>query len=851
MTLQIIDNLFSKARRSKILVALVLVGLATGVIYYYPAQAADALVEPVQACVFASDLHLNPETRARLARCLEWEAHQGSSICQGFYRPIIIQPLADKEETQISADNVSFYPEGRSDLSGHVEVRQAQRIVNAQTAYVYRDANTKQVTKIELLDNVRYLEPGRMMLASKATINPNDKSGHVENVVYRFDVTRAEARLPAWGRASLIERFANQNLLLKKATYSTCAPQDRAWQIEADEINLNQATQSGVANNALLRIADWPVLYTPYMSFPTTNARKSGFLLPIYGYSNVGGFDLALPYYWNIAPNMDATITPHEYSLRGTMIGGEARFLTSNSAATLAGNFLPHDRAYSNFLTVNQNQYPWFKDAPTDRWSFMVRDSTQFSPNLQMNINYQQVSDDYYLQDFSSNLAILTENQLLRQGDLTYTTDHWLFAGMLQSYQTLHPINQSAIADVYERLPQLKAQGHYDELPLNAHFSVLGQFDNFHWTNTWLPMPQGPRYHLNPVLSLPMTRSWGYVTPEVQLVENYYDLHSGSVLAPNTVNRTIPRFSVDSGLILERNASLMGHGYTQTLEPRLFYLNVPYHNQSVVPAFESAYMIFYAEQLFRTNRFSGFDRIGDANQLAYALKSRWISDNSGRELASVIVGQLTYFKNRQVKLCYSPTGNCVDDPQALGFLSPNSKTSPIASQGTLALNSAWGMSGDYVWDPYTQATNNGDLNLHYRPAENKMFNIGYSYLVAGNIIEVKNDPIVNRPLHQATFSYAWPLTETVSTLGAYSYNISEAYNMMAFAGLQYDTCCWAFRLLGGQTFKSLGANGSLEPRYNNNVYFQVLLKGLGSAALSDPATIIQTYLPGYPDIFHR
>jgi LPS-assembly protein len=185
----------------------------------------------------------------------------------------------------------------------------------------------------------------------------------------------------------------------------------------------------------------------------------------------------------------------------------------------------------------------------------------------------------------------------------------------------------------------------------------------------------------------------------------------------------------------------------------------------------------------------------------------------------------------------------------LGFLSPVATTSPIASQATYQINPVWGASGDYVWDPATHATNNGDLNLHYRPAVNRMINVGYAWLVNGNVI-VHDNQLQTRPLHQATVASAWPLTEKWSTLGAYSYNLSEGYNMMAFAGLQYDTCCWAFRLLGGQSFKSLASDG-LTPQYNNNVYFQVLLKGLGSAALSDPASTIQSYLPGYPDIFHR
>ena len=606
--------------------ALLAISLVVSVTYHNTAQAANIVMEPVQACVIAPGTPLTNSVRSKISQCLGWEANDTSSICRGFYQPINITPLADADETQISADRVSFYPAGRSELVGHVEVHQMQRVVNAQTAYVYRDPKTRQVTQIELLGNVRYLEPGRLMVARKATINPNDKSGRVDDVLYRFDVKHAAASLPAWGRAHFIERFANQDYLLRKATYSTCAPQDRAWQIEASEITLNNANATGVAKNALLRVADLPLIYTPYMSFPTSNARKSGFLMPIYGYSNVGGFDLALPYYLNIAPDFDATIVPHEYSLRGTMIGGEARFMTEHSAGMVGGNFLPNDRAFNEYLISNRDKFPVLNGVSTDRWSFLLHESTQFNSHLRMNINYQQVSDDYYLQDFSSNLAVMTENQLLRQGNLTYTTDHWLFNGMLQSYQTMHPVNQSMVADAYERLPQLLAQGSYNDLPLNANFTMLGQFDYFRWPNREQPVPQGPRYHVNPILSVPMINPWGYLTPEVQLVDNYYDLHSGNVIEANSVNRTIPRFSVDSGLTFERSGSLRGNKYTQTLEPRLYYLDVPYQNQSVVPSFDSAYMIFNSEQLFRTNRFSGFDRIGDANQLAYALTSRWISD---------------------------------------------------------------------------------------------------------------------------------------------------------------------------------------------------------------------------------
>jgi len=639
---------------------------------------------------------------------------------------------------------------------------------------------------------------------------------------------------------------------LRQATYTTCAPKDKAWDIQAETINLDDANAKVVAKNAIIRIRGWPVLYTPYLSFPTNNQRKSGFLFPLVGYSNVGGTDLGLPYYWNIAPNYDLTLTPHIYSERGVKLGGEFRYLTSNSSGVMFGDVLPHDKAFSNFLHQTEAEFPMLIGHTTNRWSVGMVETTQINPQLQLNIAIQQVSDDYYFQDFSSNLAVITQRQLLRQVDLSYTTTHWLFRGMAQSYQTLHPVNEIPVANIYERLPQLMAQGSYSDLPFNAHFNVLGQYDQFHWSNqpwenTAVTMPYGPRVHINPILSFPQLRPWGFITPEVQLVENYYKVQQ--TLGRNEFNRTIPRFSVDSGLYFERQSTLVGNAFTQTLEPRLFYLNVPYYNQTPIPVYDSGYMIFNMDQLFRTNRFSGFDRIGDANQLSYALTSRWLSDETGIERANISIGQIKYFAKRKVFLCQSITGFCEDNPYVFGSLSPVSDYSPVTTRGVYQLNSAWGITGDYIWDPYTHATNNADLHLHYQPQPNKIINFGYSYLENGDITQVRGNQSEDNALHQAIIAFSWPLAQRWGAVGAYSHNISKNYSMMSLVGLQYDSCCWAMRVLGGRTFTSL--NSGFEPQYNNNVYLQIALKGLGSVANSDPNTILQTFIPGYSDPFHH
>lgn len=811
-------------------------------------SAAPVIVEPVQACVVPRSVLLNDQERHHIADCLGWHDNF-SLLCRGSYSPIEVTPLADKDEINIWAQQVSFYRQGRSKLSGKVEIRQTNRILNAQTAYIYRDDKSNQVTKIELLGQVEYREPGHLMIARKATFNPQDHSGQIEDVLYRLNL-QTDAP-PAWGRASLIERFANKDYLLKQTTYSTCPPQDKAWHIEAESIALDQSDATGVARHAKLLVGDTPILYTPYLSFPTSKARKSGFLFPTIGSSNVGGFDFSLPYYWNLAPNYDATIIPHVYSKRGMMVGGQFRFLTPTSLGMVNARILPQDQAYKHFLFNNRNQFPQLRDASSDRWSVQVHDLTNFNPNLQLRVNFQEVSDDYYLQDFSNNLAVLTERQLLRQGDLFYTTDNWLFRGSIQSYQTLQPINQTPVSDIYERLPQLAALGNYDQLPFNGRVSLLGEYDQFHWpSNDILPKPQGPRFYLNPLLTLPQIRPWGYITPAAELVQRFYTIQGvPALLNQRDLDSSIPRLYVDSGLYFDRSLTWLGYALTQTLEPRLFYLYVPWQNQQTLPVYDSAYMIFNADQLFRTNRFSGFDRIGDANQLAYAVTSRWIDQDSGLERALVTLGQMRYFRDRKVQLCQSFTGYCTDNAYTLGFLSSTADYSPFASRAVYQFNRAWGVTGDYVWDPATHKTNNGHVDFHYQPGINHLISLGYTYLVNGDITQIATSSLHNNPLHQITFAYSWPFTERWSTLAAYSYNISKGYQMMSFAGVQYDSCCWAVRVVGGRAFQSL--SNQLRPQYNNNIYLQFLLKGLGTIGNNDPVSRIHTYLPGYVDAFHQ
>lgn len=808
--------------------------------------------ESVKACIIPDYLSLNFATRAKIAECLDWKTDT-FGICAGHYSPLTVPAVDNKESVYVEADEVTFYNTTEpSRLQGSVRVQQENRIVRAETAWIYRDPVTNNIDKIVLLDNVRLMEPDRLIIANKALIYPKDGSGRLDNILYLLNDQRHNAILPAWGRALSIQRFPNKDFLLEKATYTTCSPKDNAWEIKANRIAIDAATHTGVARDAVLKMRDIPIFYAPYFSFPTNKDRKSGFLIPVPNYSSQGGFDLSVPYYWNIAPNYDATITPHAYSRRGVMMGGLFRYLWPLSQGVLEGNILPKDRAYRRFLDGYSTNFPTLLDKSTDRWNIVALQHTQFSPDLWMDINFQQVSDDYYFQDFSTNLAVATERQLLKEANINYKTENWLFRGMVQGYQTLNPVNESVVAPIYRRLPQLIALGNYTDLPWDSHFRVLSEYDQFFWPGKEERLPEGPRYHINPTFSLPFfNKTWGYATPSVEWVGNFYEIKNHLSWLPRheQVNHNLARFYVDGGLYLDRDTQLFGEVFRQTLEPRLFYLYVPYENQSDVPAFDSAYMIFNFDQVFRTNRFSGFDRIGDANQLAWGLTSRFISERAGMERALFSIGQIRYFDSRKVRLCYAPDGLCLENPRTLGFLSPEEKWSPIAARGLYRFNPIWSVIGNYIWDPATRTTNNAQVNFHFQPDERRILQLGYTWLANGDDTRVVGNIPQNNALNQATFAWAWPFTQRWSTLGAYGYNISKGYTMMTLAGLQYDSCCWALRLMGGQTFDSI--NQYNRPEYNNSFYVQFQFKGLGSLATNDPSHVIETWIPGYQDPFAR
>lgn len=830
-------------------------------------------VEVTEVCLPPANAPLTPAVRANIAQWLDWKelsptsskgcsAKDKYNLCGGYYDEPKLEgfssQLSAENDMRVSSNEALIHVEGQSTLTGDVIVIQPNKQMTADTAYIYRDPKTKKVTQIDLFGHVAFREPGRVVYGEEGHYLPEEEQGYLDNAIYRFSLNEpntleSNELLQAWGRAASMERD-KQRYYLKEATYTTCPPKDASWHIKAKKLVLDKETGRGEATHAFLDIEDVPVFYFPYYNFPIDNRRQSGFLMPTAGYSNTSGVNFGVPYYWNMAPNYDLLLTPNYYSERGLELGGEFRYLTEKSHGELVLNGIYDDQKFEEFIQDNQAQLDAAgqDDLSNNRYEVYFHNATQFNPNWSVNAHYHDVSDDYYLQNFGTTIGETTENQLLQEADIDYKDEHWSSVAMMQHYETLHPINQTVVSDVYSRYPYWTLNGNYANLPGGTNFYINNEYDNFVWTEEDNgTQPIGDRLHTNPVFTRPIISPSGYIKPTIQLQETYYGLSQNSPGLEQNMNILAPQTSVDSSVFFDRSTNFWGNDWTQTLEPRMFYVYTPYVNQMDVPSFDSNYYIFTYDQLFRPNRFAGIDRVGDANQMSLALMSRFLDANSGTEKFHWGIGETYYFEDRRVQLMQEIPGTpYADSPTTTpGYMSPTATFSPIASQISYHFNPVWSLIGDGSWDPTTSETNNATINLHYQPGINKLINVGYSFLLNGDQTGITDTDIQDDNLNQLIFSYAWPFTPNHqwSTLGSWTENISHNYPMSYSLGVQYEDCCWAVRLLGGKIYSNLDYNN--DPVYNTGVYLQILLKGIGNVAGGSPATATGN-IQGYQDIFH-
>ncbi len=587
-----------------------------------------------------------------------------------------------------------------------------------------------------------------------------------------------------------------QVTVLESVDYSTCPISEEGWRVSASSIKLDHRSDRGSARNAVLRVKEIPILYFPYINFPISDKRKSGFLAPSFGTTNESGFDTRVPYYWNIAPNHDATITPRVLSDRGVMIGGEYRYLDRHYRGEVNFEYLPGDK-------LRDDQ---------DRSAVSIEHQQRFAHDTGVvNVLLNNVSDDAYFEDFGRSISVTSQRFLDRQVDFTYSQPYYFVSGIVQAYQTIDD-SIPAGASPYRRLPQLNFYGYRPTGPFGLISSLAAQTTYFDRDDS----VSGGRVDIEPSVTLPILRSFLDVRPKIAVRHTEYLLDDPNRAFDDRETRDVPKFSLDSNLYLERETALFGHSHIQTFEPRAFYLLIPNVGQEELPVFDSGLYSTSFQTLFLENRFTGADRIGDANQMALAFTSRMIDLESGREAYRVSVGQLYYFHDREVVVP--------------GGLQEDSSTSDFIAEAAASLGADWSARGIMQWNPEESQTNLSAVTLRYRPDLDTVVNFGYRFRRTVNDIE------------QADFSMRLPVTRAIALIGRWNYSMQENRSIETLGGVEYESCCWGLRVVARRFLRNS------QGEFDNGVFMQVQFRGLGGLGQRADSFLARG-IPGYEDPF--
>ena len=782
----------------------------------------------------------------QLATTLGWtRTPDKCTLCGGYYQDNANiaankqpAPLQNTPLNVTASKAALFKNSGESVINGDVVLTQPGREIKADQVTFFRDPTTSKITNSTLSGHVKFYEYGRLVVADQSYLDFTKEEYTLDNGIYRLLSDAKPNSNNGWGTIKHALRQSDGVLKMRQATYSSCPPDATSWHLWSDKLTLNRNTGIGHSIHTLLYVKDVPVLYTPYFRFPIDNRRVTGLLAPSVNFSANPGYSISLPLYLNLAPNYDATLTPTFYNARGMLIDGEFNHLSAKTLSKIDINYINQDRKFIEFrreystpatdkpITPAQTS---LKNSSANRALFGVNNQINFNSNWTSSLIANYATDDYFLQDFGSPITSIDQDQLFNQTQIKYTNTNWVFAVKAESFQTLHRMNNNGTSiakDLYKKLPQVNLAGYLPDglgcldYYLDTEAVNFAKNDDF---DTRIPAIGGGRFNLESGASWPLLWLGGSLVPKLALQTTQYTLHNQNPLAvpnpdkPRNITRALPIFSLDGKLFFDRNTAFLHQTYTQTLEPRLFYLWVPENTrQEKIPLFYTNLPGFDFNQLFRTNRFSGLDRTGDANQISLALTSRILND-AGQEKINIGIGQIIAFQKHQVTLTPADKDNLSPpDPLLHEYLSP------IAGQIKYSLTPKFNATTSASWDPNYQRFNVAGVALQYKEASDKVLNIWYNYSLDG---DSDTTAIVNpkRDLSRIGCSLGWRLWQNWNILGSIDYNISYQRSQNYLYGLEYESCCFAVRFIHDRAY--VGTN---KP-YESKTYVQLVLKGLGDS----------------------
>ena len=615
-----------------------------------------------------------------------------------------------------------------------------------------------------------------------------------------YFVSEANAR----GDASEIRFLGPDRYEASDASYTTCIAPNPDWYLRGSEIEVDNLRKVGTAHGASVHFLDVPVLYAPWLEFPLSNERKSGFLTPTLGSTGVRGFEIAAPYYLNLAPNYDATLTPRLMSKRGLMLGAQFRYLLGRRERA-ARNVDRGDRMPSTCRTT-------VSPATTaTRWR--GQDSTQFSPWLTGFWNLNKVSDDTYFADFADRISVTSQKSLPRDAGLQATSGPWTVLARVQSFQTLQDPN-TPVVPPYNRLPQILGSLR-DTDWLGLTWSGTAEYARFAQPAL---APTGDRFVLYPTVAWSRQGPAWFFTARTGLHLREYSLDSPTTALPDRhLSYAIPITSVDAGLVFERDLNVASTPLTQTLEPRAYYVYVPYHKQDAAPVFDTALDDFNFSQLFSDNRYIGSDRIGDANQLTMALTSRFLDGTTGGERLRLAVGQRFYFEDQRVNL---------SEPLR------SAATSDFLASAEGRLSDAWSLASLLQYNLDGHEVERLNAGFRYTPSIGHTFNATWRY--TRSIVDPTG---ALEQIKQIDLSGQWPVADNWTLVGRWNYSLSDKKTLEAVAGIEYNRDCWVLRIVGQRLTTTT-------QQATTSVFVQLELNGLARVGTS-PLELLRRSVPGY------
>jgi len=670
---------------------------------------------------------------------------------------------------ELQADSAAASPDRVFLLKGDAVIRYGFRTLRANDITYRQEAG-----EIEAAGGIHFTGPDLVVTGDSALLQTDADRGNIRQLTYALPQQHIR------GGANLLVFDGATRQHLEKASYTTCPPGNRDWQLTAREVDLDHSDGTGVARNARVTFKGVPLLYTPYISFPLDDRRKSGLLFPRIGTTEQTGIDISQPIYWNIAPDLDATFTPRLMSDRGQMLGGEFRFLNRNNSGSINGEYLASDDKFNqqdrHFVNLSFDGNP--------------------NPRVETRIYASDVSDVRYFEDLSSDLVQTSQTSLERTASVVYHGDDWNAGMLVQDFQNLDA-TLASVDRPYRQLPRLTFDYHPARRLLGVAAAGLNAEVNV-FTHSDGTVVKGSRLDLQPRFSLPVRTAGWYVEPAVGVRHTAYLLDNTAAGVNKSPTRTTPVVTFDAGSFFERQGSWGDKPYVQTLEPRLYYLYVTEKDQDDLPVFDTGNYDFNYQTLFRDNRFNGPDRMGDANQLALALTSRFIDPDSGRQLLRLSLGSLLYFSDRTVTL----------PGETVSF----DNSSDLIGEMSLVLARHWNARAEVVWNPHDSQTERNNYRVQYRGSDRKLINAGYRF----------RDGLQE----QADLSFVWPLGRSWHMIGRWYYGLDTSKTIDALAGIGYERCCWGVQLVARSYINRDGLERSAA------IFLQLELKGLGKLGSS-------------------